>query len=285
MRAIFTAGTPWKGVNALNSADEADIWKDEIEEAVLDVIDSIPLVGLITRFLDIFHFRRGMDYFTDKIINKIAYENFAHDEGSKLMRPLKEGGIEKNEFLKNVHSAKSFEGGKKTYFGAFVGTNSDIFDTWLIDHEEIIGGIADMLEDMEAIADMLYKPFSWLPFTPERSSLAINIERLWTILQQESINVGWNGLITENRLDDGHDTLVPLYDQRIHPDVLDSIIGVRGEYIDGGEQEAHIYVDAGHTVLADENLSSEKILYSHPEVLEGMSEWIFKVLDEIEEEE
>lgn len=282
IRGLFSAGSPWGGAHILNSNKRANEWKEDMEDKVTDAMESIPLIGFL---IDAVGLEEMLDPVTDKLVEELVYHDFAYNEGSKFMRPeIGANGEEQNVFLSDIYKPKETGEGKETYFGAYIGTDPDIFKTWLLDHEGMIEDAKDVVDVLVITSDILYSPFSLLPFMPDRSELSINLMGVSSCLEQEIINAWWSYLITSDFGDHNHDALIKVEDQYIEPHVLKSIKGVKGRYIGGDRGSSNVKVSAGHTTSSARYKTTREILYNDFEVIAGISGWVYKIMDEIGEE-
>lgn len=254
VKGIFTAGTPWGGAHIIESEDAVTSWLSKLTLRFTEI--AVSTISFVPKFISQPLLKYATEGAFSLLIGKI-YNNFIYNPGSKLMKPS-EGFIPAIA----VGGAGGEEGDKVTKFGAIVGTNTDVNDSWL--NSSVMQASLKATTYSLRMAQIGLTPFIW---SSKKRAARAEVSELINELSKEGINHAVSQFIG----DDNHDTLIRVDAQKIPANALSYVENVEGQWIDTDEATSNHELPLIHGSANDQ---SEKIEYNNPEAREKLMSWI-----------
>lgn len=259
VKGIFTAGTPWGGAHIIQSEDAVNNWLSNIvgrfTEIAVSTISFVP--NFISKPLIKYAAEGSVTILTGKI-----YNEFVYNPGSKLMLP-------DNTLVTDIAAGGTGGAGENeqiTKFGAIVGTNSDVNDSWL--------NSSTMQVSLKAttyslrMAQIALTPFIW---SSRKRAARAEISEIINELSKEGINHA----VSEFIGDVSHDTLIRVSAQKIPANALTYVENVNGQWVDTDEATSNYQLSLIHGSANDK---STKIEYNNPDAHAKLMSWINSAL-------
>lgn len=260
IKGIFTAGTPWQGANIISSFDIMERWSERIcilfSESISSGISFLPsLINSAAKSI----------ISNKKVIDIVfgMFRNRVEKAGSILMKP-------DSDLIKDINKSKERcsckrKDDKKTFFGAIVGNNTNIEDSWIIKEKH---------KYIDSRVKVIEEALSLFTFSYKKSKARVSIRLLSNEISIKGLNIFNNNLIKSTR----HDTLIREDSQLISSDILNSIVGVKGEYIEGTYEKSHYINNMVHGTHKE--ILIKKHLETHNrDVIKTLAKWVLKALN------
>ena len=257
---IFTAGTPWQGATIINSRDYISLYLSDLAGNASELIETF--AGRIFKVI-----LNKIDMIGK--VNSIVGSQFASHvllTGSSQMIPG-------SSFLTEVNSEhedySTITPVSVTKYGCVAGYQGSLWEAWLKDQKRNIQLLTTTFS--AAMGPMIVSSKDPAKMARGQAQLA----HVKNLLNPDTMDALVDTAITETP----HDCLISTTKQVPHPNIMKSIPGVEGQWIDGTEEESTYKVNCAHGVITKYDHTSSET--KNPDVFAQIAKWINKVQGDI----